>query len=208
MLKLAALAANDERPEDEERHSISKLLRQQRKERKEEEARALLEEMQKNVEEAQARACATEQKVISRFDDYMCLQVSHAPHVCVDLDSSYFLRTDVLLAAACARLRTLYVSNVCGHMCALYGCDNSALSFVFLSRSDGQMVSPLEASLDSVLGQLQEGLRGRMGTRGPRLRILWSAIGVSLEGPKFLVLGHPRSSWRKDLRPPGTRLLR
>ena len=70
-----------------------------------------------------------------------------------------------------------------------------------MSRSDGQMVSPLEASLDSVWRQLQEGLRGRMGTRGPRLRILWSGIGVSLEGPKFVVLGHPRSSWRKDLRP-------
>ena len=55
-----------------------------------EEARALLDEMQKNVEEAQARASATEQKEFSRFDDYMCLQVSHAPHVRVDLDSSYF----------------------------------------------------------------------------------------------------------------------
>ena len=144
------MEANDERQENEERHSISKLFRQLRKERKEEEARALLEEMQKNVEEAQARASATEQKEFSRFDDYMCWQVSHAPHVCVDLDSSYFLRTDVLLAAACARLRALYVSYVCGHMCALYGSDSSALSFFFLSRSDGQMVSPLEASLDSV----------------------------------------------------------
>ena len=77
---------------------------------------------------------ATEEKVFSRLDDYMCLQVSHAPHVCVDLDSSYFLRTDVLLAAACARLRTLYVSYVCGHMCALYGSDNSALSFFSVKK--------------------------------------------------------------------------
>ena len=68
----------------------------------------------KNVEEARARASATEQKEFSRVDDYMCLQ-----------------RTDVSLAAACARLRTPYVLCVCGHMCALHSSDNSALSFFF-----------------------------------------------------------------------------
>ena len=72
LLKLAELAAQDEKHEDEERHNINKLLRQLREERKEEdEARALQEEMQKNLEEAQARASATEQKVFGRFDEYM-----------------------------------------------------------------------------------------------------------------------------------------
>ena len=52
LLKLAELAAKDEKHEDEERHNINKLFRQLREERKEEdEARALLEEMQKNLEE-------------------------------------------------------------------------------------------------------------------------------------------------------------
>ena len=60
VLKLAEMAANDEKQEDEERHLINKLFKQLRKEREvEDEARALLEEMQKNLEEAQARASAT-----------------------------------------------------------------------------------------------------------------------------------------------------
>ena len=59
-LKLAEMAANDEKQEDEERHLINKLLKQLRKEREvEDEACALLKEMQKNLEEAQARASAT-----------------------------------------------------------------------------------------------------------------------------------------------------
>ena len=62
ILKLAEIAANDEKQGDEERHDINKLLKQLRKERNEEdEARALLEDMQKHLEEAQARASATEQ---------------------------------------------------------------------------------------------------------------------------------------------------
>ena len=60
VLKLAEMAANDEKQEDEERHLINKLSKLLRKEREvEDEARALLEEMQKNLEEAQARASAT-----------------------------------------------------------------------------------------------------------------------------------------------------
>ena len=60
MLKLAELAANDEQQEDEEAHCIKKVLKQLRKESGEgDEARAFLEEMQKNVDEAQARASAT-----------------------------------------------------------------------------------------------------------------------------------------------------
>ena len=71
MLKLDGGQRNDEKQEDEERHNIDKLLKQLREERKEEnEARALLEEMKK-LEEAQARASATEQKVFGRFDEYM-----------------------------------------------------------------------------------------------------------------------------------------
>ena len=50
-LKLAEMAANDEKQEDEEKHSINQLLRQLRKERQEEDhARALLEEMQTNLQ--------------------------------------------------------------------------------------------------------------------------------------------------------------
>ena len=72
ILKLAEMAPNDEKQEDEERHNINKLLRQLREERKkEDEARAFLEEMQKNLEEAQARASATEQKLSSKYDEYM-----------------------------------------------------------------------------------------------------------------------------------------
>ena len=68
--KLAELAANDEKQEDEERHDINKLLKQLCKERKEEdEARGIVKETQINLEEAQARASATEQ--IGRFDEYM-----------------------------------------------------------------------------------------------------------------------------------------
>ena len=51
---------------------IDKLFKQLRKERKEEdEARVLLEEMQKILEEAQARASATEQKLPGKYDEYM-----------------------------------------------------------------------------------------------------------------------------------------
>ena len=70
ILMLAEMAANDEKEEDEERHNINKLFRKLRKDRKEE-ARALLEEMQKHLEKAQARASATEQKIVGRYDEYM-----------------------------------------------------------------------------------------------------------------------------------------
>ena len=61
ILKLAELAAQDETQEDEERRDIKKLLKQLRKDRKDEdEARALLKQMQINVEGAQARSAATE----------------------------------------------------------------------------------------------------------------------------------------------------
>ena len=115
------------------------------------------------------------------FSLSLYMQVSHVPHVCVDFDSSYFLRTDVLLATVCTRTWSRALRS------PLYANDNSAL--FFLSRNDGQMASPLETSLDSVWRQLQEGLRGRMGTRGLPLRILWSRIGVSLEDPGFWYFG-------------------
>ena len=71
MLKLDDGQRNDEKQEDEERHNIDKLLKQLREERKEkDEFRGFLEEMKK-LEEAQARASATEQKVFDRFDEYM-----------------------------------------------------------------------------------------------------------------------------------------
>ena len=46
-VKLAEMAANDEKQEDAERQNISKFLKQMRKERKEDEVRALLQEMKK-----------------------------------------------------------------------------------------------------------------------------------------------------------------
>ena len=60
--------------------------------------------------------------------------VACSARLCVDLDALFFMRTDVLLAAACARLRTPYVLCVCGHMRALYGSDNSALIFTVKKR--------------------------------------------------------------------------
>ena len=72
ILKLAEMAANDEKEADEERHNINELYKQLRKEIKEEdEARALLEEMQNHLEEAQARASATELQVSGRYDKHM-----------------------------------------------------------------------------------------------------------------------------------------
>ena len=56
ILKVAELAAQDEKQEDEEERDIKKLLKQLRKDRKDEdEAEAFLKEMQINLEEAQAR---------------------------------------------------------------------------------------------------------------------------------------------------------
>ena len=58
--KLAELAAQEEKQEDEERRDIKKLLKQLRKDRKhEDEARALLKQVQINLEEAQATSAAT-----------------------------------------------------------------------------------------------------------------------------------------------------
>ena len=55
ILKLAEMAANDEKQENEERHNINKRFKKLRKERKED----------------QARASATEQKLSGRYDEYM-----------------------------------------------------------------------------------------------------------------------------------------
>ena len=72
ILKLVEVAATDEKQEAEARHNIHKLLKRLRKERKvEDEAPTLLEEVQKNLEEAQARGSAMEQKIFGRFDEYM-----------------------------------------------------------------------------------------------------------------------------------------
>ena len=61
MLKLAGLAGQGEKQEDEERRDIKKLLKQLRQDRKDEdEAKALLKEMQINLAEAQSRSAATE----------------------------------------------------------------------------------------------------------------------------------------------------
>ena len=58
---MAELPAKDEKQEDEERRDIKKLLKQLRKNRKgEDEAKALLKEMQINLDAAQARSAATE----------------------------------------------------------------------------------------------------------------------------------------------------
>ena len=59
-----------------------------------------------------------------------------------------------------------------------------------LSRNDGQMVSPLETSLDSVWRASIESARNWR----PMLTVLSARIGVSLEGPKFLVLGNSCSN--------------
>ena len=53
------------------------------------------------------------------------------------------------------------------------------LSCVPLSEDHDQMVSPLETSLDSVWIRLQDAPRGRMGTRGPCLQILFKNPNTS-----------------------------
>ena len=68
------------------------------------------------------------------------------------------LRFDVLSATACARTWSRVLRS------PLYGNDNSALFFP--SRNDGQMVSPIETSLDSVWGLLQ-GLQKKNGYKRP-----------------------------------------
>ena len=45
-------------------------LKQLRKERKEEDEARALQEMQKNLEEARAKASATEQKLSGKYDEY------------------------------------------------------------------------------------------------------------------------------------------
>ena len=61
---MVELAAIDERQEDKERSMFKDVLKQLEKEREEEdEARALIEEMRQNLEEAQARASETERKM-------------------------------------------------------------------------------------------------------------------------------------------------
>ena len=79
------MAANDGKQEDEEGHNIIKQVRKERKE--EDEARALLEEMQKHLEEAQARASATEQKLSGRYDEYMktLTEDRGRPHFIMDI---------------------------------------------------------------------------------------------------------------------------
>ena len=58
--------------EDKERRDIKKLLKQVRKDRKDEdEAKHLLNEMQINLEEAQATSGATELHVCGWFDEYI-----------------------------------------------------------------------------------------------------------------------------------------
>ena len=69
---MVELAAIDERQEDKERSMLKDVLKQLRKEREEEdEARALIEEMRQNLEEAHPRASETERKLCLKFGEYM-----------------------------------------------------------------------------------------------------------------------------------------
>ena len=69
---MGELPAKDEKQEDEQRRHIKKLLKQLRQNRKgEDEAKALLKEMQINLDAAQARSAATELQMCSRLDEYM-----------------------------------------------------------------------------------------------------------------------------------------
>ena len=64
LYKMIELAAIDERQEHKERSMLKDLLHQVQKRREEEvEARGLIEEMQRNLDEAQARRYETERKL-------------------------------------------------------------------------------------------------------------------------------------------------
>ena len=77
--------------------------------------------------------------------------------------------------------------------CFLFFFFRVAATPLFVLRcKDDQMDLPLEAHFDLTWRHLPGSLRQRVRTSGPRLRVLGSGIGVSLEGPQFLVLGHPR----------------
>ena len=66
------LAAVDERQEHKERSMLKDLPQQLQKEREEEEeARGLAEEMQRNIDEAQARASETERKLDRVHGEYI-----------------------------------------------------------------------------------------------------------------------------------------
>ena len=65
--------ADDAKVEDGDKGRLRKTLKQLRKERDEEnEVRALLEEMQQNLDEAHARASETERRLCQELEDYMC----------------------------------------------------------------------------------------------------------------------------------------
>ena len=70
MFKLAEMAANDEKEADEERHNINELYKQRAKKEKMK-MKFVLVEMQNHLEEAQARASATELQVSGRYDKHM-----------------------------------------------------------------------------------------------------------------------------------------
>ena len=65
-------AANDAKIEDNARNRIGQTLKQLRKEEDVGEARALLEDMQQTVDEAEAKAFDTERRLYREIEEYMC----------------------------------------------------------------------------------------------------------------------------------------
>ena len=66
------IAANDEKHEDNERSIIKKILKQLRKEEDEaDEARTLLEDMQQNLEEGEAKVNDTRRRLYREINEYM-----------------------------------------------------------------------------------------------------------------------------------------
>ena len=69
---MVELAAIDERHEDKERNIIKKPLKQRRKDEEEaEEARTLLNDMQQNVDEADAKVTQTTCRLYREINEYM-----------------------------------------------------------------------------------------------------------------------------------------
>ena len=71
LYKIKEIVANDKQQEDKERRRLKETLNKLRQEREEEnEARALLQEMQQNLDEAHARASETERKMCRECGEY------------------------------------------------------------------------------------------------------------------------------------------
>ena len=87
--KTMEIAAIDERQEDKERSMLKDTLKKLRKEREDEnEAPALLEEMQQNLEEAHARGSENERKLCRELGKHIqsCEKELERPHYIMDME--------------------------------------------------------------------------------------------------------------------------